>query len=226
MGPPAPPNSATIDPHVDHGIAVMSELDLGPVPGPDARPPYLTFNEAENFSHVAQTHSARTHVPESYSSYNFNPYSEPWDSQGIARGIKATLPLMNPAYAAAGRRLIQHDPAATPFYTAHSSEIDSSVNGRQQPDSGYETRSIYSGEALASNQDCHSLTGRLDQMALPQSQQQQQQFSEQDPFAINPQFTQDSQYANSTTPAIEVLHEMKCEISDCKHVSKNNSDAK
>lgn len=230
MGPPAPPNSTAIDPHLDHGNGVFSshsDVDLGPLPPANIRPHCVPFfNDIGNFSHVAQAPSTRTGVSDGYPSLNLNAYPDPWDSQGSVRGISrgATLPLMNPTHTGARGRVLQYDPTASQYYATHSSELDSSVTGRQPPDSGYETRSIYSGELLTSNQDCPSLTGRMDEMELPQ--EHQQLFREPNTFAVYPQLVQEHQHAHLMSPTVELLQDLKCDVPDCDYLCKNPSDAK
>lgn len=226
-----PPTPAAIDPALEHCSATPSsntELDqlLLPSPGVDTaelggrhRPAYPpVLNDLDSFSQDSQlAASFRHHEPEA--NPLLNSYPEPWTAQSVNGG--SAYPSMNQINAAIQRRMSQTGPLPQYWHPHSISENDCSVTGRYPPDSAYWTKSpatmsIFSGEPLASNQECPSLTGAMNEMEIPR---------EQNPFDVHPHLSQDHPCSGFATRQADHQLDLKC--LECNRQSfKNKSELK
>ena len=116
-----------------------------------------------------------------------------------------------------------------PCWRTPPSDAESSLTSRDHPDSAYYSQTIGSGSILyepqASNLDCQSVTGGMNDMELPEEHKFQAAYQQtmQFPFPQHSSRPSQSSQQQHVEPPLENL---KCVEQDCTFETKKQSDFK
>lgn len=224
MLPPTQPSTMESDYDPCHMALPSSELahNFLPSPGLQQKTDYpSSIEDLGNYLPDDQVAVMRSMPPSENLSINHHP--GPWVP------IRDAIPQSNMNHSRFPTQSRNFSTMSDPCWRTPPSDIESSLPSREHTDSAYYSQTIGSGSILyepqASNLDCQSVTGGMNEMELPEEHKFQRAYQQtiQFPFPQHsPRPSQSSQQQHVEFP----LESLKCAEQDCAFETKKQSDFK
>lgn len=224
MLPPTQPSPMESDYDPCHMALASSEMahNFLPSPGLQQKTDYpAAIEDLENYLADDQAAMMRSMPPSENLSINHHP--APWVP------IREAIPQSNMNHSRFTTQSRMFVTMSDPCWRTPPSDIESSLPSREHPDSAYYSQTVGSGSILyepqASNLDCHSVTGGMNDMELPEEHKFQSAYQQtiQFPFSQHsPHPSQTSQQQHVEFPP----ESLKCDEQGCPFETTKPSDFK
>lgn len=224
MLPPTQPSPMDSDYDACHMVLASSEMahNFLPSPGLQQKTDYPSAIE-DLGNYLADDQAAMMRSMPQSENLSINHHPGPWVP------IREAIPQSNMNHSRFTTQSRMFGTMSDPCWRTPPSDIESSLPSREPPDSGYYSQTVGSASTLyepqASNLDCQSVTGGMNDMELPEEHKFQSDYQQTIQFA----FSQHSPHPSQTSQQQHVessLESLKCNEQGCPFTTTKQSDFK